>query len=114
MTREDDPALDSLDTMADPATWPAYLFLPVFRDRDPSDPDIGLMFDAFGFAGWAGFSATVFLGSLIKLPTTAEELLAERRETFDTLGELLDAGWRIESVLALVRSNAPQQPVTLP
>ena len=51
MTREDDLASVSLDTMADPATWPAYPFLPVIRNRDPNDLDYGLMFDAFGFAG---------------------------------------------------------------
>jgi hypothetical protein len=96
MTRAAALRAASLAVMADPAGWPVYPFLPVVRAHGRDLPAFGLMFDAFGFAGWTGFSATVFLGGLIDLPVTAAGLAAESRETFDTLAEVLDAGWRVE------------------
>jgi hypothetical protein len=82
--------------MGDPARWPVYPFLPVIRVGADGLDDLGAMFDAFGFAGWTGFSATVFLGPVHDLPDAPAGLRALRREVFDTVDEVLDAGWRVE------------------
>jgi hypothetical protein len=82
--------------MSDPARWPSHPFLFVVRDGDSENTEFGVMFDAFGLYGWTGFSATVFLSELVPLPATPTELAAVPRATFDTLDELLVAGWRVE------------------
>ena len=96
MTPADLARAASLAVMADPGCWPVYPFLPVVRDDPNGLTDFEVMFAAFRFAGWTGFSATVFLDGLVDLPDTPAGLLALPRETFDTLAEVLDAGWRVE------------------
>jgi hypothetical protein len=86
----------SLRAMSDPAEWRAHPFLFVVRGGDGAAAELGVMFDAFGLYGWTGFSATVFLSDLTPLPATPDELAGTPRETFDTLEELLAAGWRAE------------------
>lgn len=82
--------------IAEPARWPCYPFLPLVRHHISGDPDLGVLYDAWGISNRTGFSATVFLQNLLLLPATETELLAGPREVFDSLEELLDAGWRVD------------------
>ena len=82
--------------IAEPARWPCYPFLPLVRQRTSTDPELGVLYDAWGVSNRTGHSATVFLQNLLLLPATEAELLAGPREVFDSLEELLDAGWRVD------------------
>jgi hypothetical protein len=55
-----------------------------------------VLHDARGVGNRTGYSATVFLQNVLLLPATEAELLAGPREVYDTLAELLDAGWRVD------------------
>ncbi len=65
------------------------------RHRTSANPELGVLYDAWGSSNRTGYSATVFLQSLLLLPATEAELLEGPREVFDSLAELLDAGWRV-------------------
>jgi hypothetical protein len=81
--------------VSSPALWPVWPFLPVVR-AGPGGEECGLLYDALHAAGRAGFSATVFLCNLFELPPTAAEFLASPRKVYDTVGELLADGWRVD------------------
>lgn len=86
----------SLALIATPRQWPWYPFLPLVRHRSGQNPDLGVLYDAWGIRQIPGYSATVFLQNLLRLPATEAALLAGPREVFDSLNELLDAGWRVD------------------
>jgi hypothetical protein len=81
--------------MRTPALWPAWPFLPLVR-RSSATEEQGLLFDAWGVAELTGLSATVFVCNLYVLPPTLDGLLESPRETFDTVDEMLAAGWRVD------------------
>src|SRR5579871_392421 len=85
--------LRSLALITKPARWPCYPFLPLVRHRTARDPELAVLYDAWGVSSRTGYSATVFLQNVLLLPATESELLSGPREVFDTLAELLDAGW---------------------
>jgi len=88
------PARDLL-FVTTPALWPAWPFLPVVR-RTRGREELGVVFDALGLCGRAGFAAAVILTNLFALPPAVDELLAFPNEMFDTGEELLRAGWRVD------------------
>ena len=47
--------------MAQPALWPLYPFLPLVRRHAGPEPDLGVLYDAWGQSNVPGYSATVFL-----------------------------------------------------
>lgn len=80
-----------------PTLWRGtYPFLPVIRHKGEPDQDLGVLYDAMGHTGRAGYSATVFLCNLFLLPATEEEFLALPREVYDTPEEVYAAGWRMD------------------
>ena len=86
-----------LAMMAAPASWPHYPFLPLRRDRAGMEgPDLGILYDAWGFGRTPGYSATVFVVGIFELPPTEEALFLAPREVFDTVDEVFDAGWRVD------------------
>ena len=78
-----------------PALWPDYPYLPLVR-RGRGEPELGLLYDALGVSGKAGYSATVMKCNLFLLPQTEEAFLALPREVYDTAEELYAAGWRVD------------------
>lgn len=88
----------SLFFMADPSRWPQYPFLPLVRRQphDDDDPDLGVLYDAWGMSSIAGHRVTVFLGNLLLLPSSESELLSGPREVFDRFEDIVEAGWRVD------------------
>src|SRR5262245_48146361 len=82
--------------MSTPALWPAWPMLPVVRRHADGSYDCGLMYDCRGAPRLAGLATTVFLANLFQLPKTLDEFLKLPRETFDTLEEVIAAGWRVD------------------
>jgi hypothetical protein len=82
--------------VSEPSLWPLHPFLPVVRRRGEGEPDLGVLYDAWGTSNLTGYSATVFIQNVLLLPATEAELLAGPREVFDSVAELLDAGWRVD------------------
>jgi hypothetical protein len=76
--------------------WPHWPFLPVVRRRPGQDEELGVVFDALGACGLAGYSSTVFAVNLFLLPPALDQFLALPHETFDTAEELFDAGWTVD------------------
>jgi hypothetical protein len=87
----------NLQMMATPSRWPLYPWLPLRRGSD-SNPaaELGILYDAWGQSGTPGYSATVILVNVLVAPSLADELFALPNETYDTLDELYDAGWRVD------------------
>jgi hypothetical protein len=81
--------------LATPARWPLWPFLPVVR-RCRGEEELGVLFDALHAAGRAGYSATVWFTNIFTLPTTLAEFLALPREVYDSVDELVAAGWRAD------------------
>lgn len=90
-----DPLVRHRLVMATSSTWPVWPFLPVIRRTNGLD-ELGVLFDALHACGQTGFSATVFLTNLFTLPPTRDQFLALPREVFDTVDEVLAAGWRVD------------------
>jgi len=86
--------LRHLVVLREPRLWPLWPFLPVVR-RAAGAAACGLLYDARRLAGVYGFSATVFLTTLVPLPPTQGDLLALPREVYDTADEVYAAGWRV-------------------
>jgi hypothetical protein len=79
-----------------PRLWPIWPVLPVIRQHPDGRVDLGVLFDFVGTGGPCGYSATVFLTSLLCLPESLYEFLALPKETFDTPEEMAAAGWRVD------------------
>jgi hypothetical protein len=79
-----------------PRLWEHWPFLPVVRHRVDGEMDYGVLYDCWTVSRRSGYSATVFLTNLFLLPSTEEKLLALPKETFDTVEELVAAGWRVD------------------
>ncbi|MCE9564283.1 MAG: hypothetical protein K8U57_19745 [Planctomycetes bacterium] len=77
-----------------PPLWSAWPFLPVVR-RNKGHEELGVVFDSKS-AGLTGYSAAVFLTNLFLLPRTLPEFLALPREVFDSIEELMAAGWQVD------------------
>jgi hypothetical protein len=89
--------LQNLQMMASPSRWPLHPWLPLQRGPD-SNPaaELGVLYDAWGQSGTPGYSATVYFVNVVVAPLAADELFALPHETYDTLDELYDAGWRVD------------------
>ena len=81
--------------LSTPALWPAWPFLPVIR-RTGGGEDLGVLSDAAGACGVAGFEHTVFLTNLFVLLPTADGLLAGPQETYDSTAGVIARGWRVD------------------
>jgi hypothetical protein len=79
-----------------PELWPLWPFLPLVRRHAGRAEEYGVLLDALGSHGLAGYSATVFVTNLFELPGTLGEFLALPHEAFDTPEEVLDAGWAVD------------------
>lgn len=89
--------------MSYPQHWPDWPFLPLVRG-DTSDPlvldayEVGVLFDVFHLHGqqWRvpGYSATVFKQNKNWLPELILDVLYLPQEQYDTIEEVLIAGWR--------------------
>jgi hypothetical protein len=66
------------------------------RRRPGGEEECGVLYDAFHDRGLTGYSAAVFLTNLFELPATVAAFLALPHETFDTVEEVYEAGWRID------------------
>jgi hypothetical protein len=83
--------------MSTPALWTTWPMLPVVRRHADGGYDCGLMYDCRGGGPrLAGRVATVWICNLFLLPRTLDEFLRLPRETFDTLEEVVGAGWRVD------------------
>ncbi len=80
--------------LTNPALWPAWPFLPVVR-RTRGREELGVVFDARA-AGLTGYSATVFVCNLFRLPPDLSAFLALPHETLDTAEELISDGWLVD------------------
>jgi hypothetical protein len=89
--------------MAYPQHWPEWPFLPLVRGdnkdvKEEEKYEVGILFDVFHLCQhtwkYAGYSATVFKENKHWLPIKVVDVLALPKESFDTLGEVLAAGWR--------------------
>jgi hypothetical protein len=83
--------------LSTPALWTTWPMLPVVRRHADGSYDCGLMYDCRGGGTrLAGLAASVFLANLFLLPRTLDEFLKLPRETYDTLEEVVAAGWRVD------------------
>ena len=86
-----------LHYFAHPSLWQHYPFLPLIRQAaDDLEPELGVLYDAYGVSGTCGYRCTVFLVNLYFLPATEAELLNGPRQVFDTFDELAEAGWAVD------------------
>ena len=77
-----------------PALWLCWPYLPVLRPHPSGEgKELGVLYDARRASGRYGYSATVFLTNLFLVPPTEQELFALPRHVYDTVEELVDAGW---------------------
>ncbi len=82
--------------MSTPQLWPQWPFLPLVRRHDDGDMDYGVMADLFGAMALPGYGATVFGTNLFSLPKKLEGFLQLPHETFDTVDEVVAAGWTVD------------------
>jgi len=94
-TTTPDPLVRHRLIMATPGTWPVWPFLPVVR-RSDGEEELGVLYDALHACRRLGLSATVFLTCLFTLPPTRDQFLALPKEVFDTVDEVVAAGWRVD------------------
>jgi hypothetical protein len=87
--------LRQLVLLREPCLWKHWPFLPLIRRSDGS-PECGFLFDARRVCDRYGYSATVFLGSLLRLPPAAGDVLSMDREVYDTAEEVYASGWRTD------------------
>jgi hypothetical protein len=86
--------LRDLVLVRSPTLWRYWPFLPVLRPHPSGEAqELGVLYDARRASGRYGFSATVWVTNLFLLPATEEALLALPRHVYDTVEELVDAGW---------------------
>jgi hypothetical protein len=90
-----DPAR-SLLFIERPKLWPHWPYLPLVRRNSGVEEEYGVMFDALGFCGMPGYSATVFLTILFEMPNTLSGFLALPKEVFDEKEEIVNAGWSVD------------------
>ena len=86
----------TLHFLAHREQWPLWPFLPVVRRRPGRAEELGVVFDALGCLGLAGFSSTVFKTNLFLMPAKLDDFLALPHETFDTPEEVLASGWTVD------------------
>lgn len=79
-----------------PPLWPTWPFLPVVRVTPGGEIECGLLYDCWSLARRPGFSATVFLCNIFMLPKKEDDFLALPKCVYDTTGELLAGGWRVD------------------
>ena len=82
--------------LSTPTLWVQWPFLPLVRRQPDSEPELGVLYDAWRHCGQTGFSAAVILGNLFLLPQTSDKLLAMPREVYDSAEEIYAAGWRVD------------------
>ncbi len=82
--------------MMSPERWLWHPFLPLKRAVEGREVEVGVLYDAWGYSGLPGYSATVFCWNLLLLPCTEAGILALPHEAFDTCSEIFDAGWRVD------------------
>ncbi len=82
--------------LASPAVWPCWPFLPVTRRSGGGADVLGVVADLRGLYGLTGYSATVFLANLFRLPPAPGAFLALPRETYDCAEEVADSGWSVD------------------
>jgi hypothetical protein len=86
----------NLQFFTTPRLWLAWPFLPLVRRKPGEKEEYGLLFDAKGFTGQLGLSASVFLSNLFMMPATLDDFLNLPKETFDLPEEVFAAGWRVD------------------
>jgi hypothetical protein len=86
----------SLHFISNPRLWPCWPYLPLVRRNPGVEEEYGVMFDAIGFCGKPGYSATVFLTILFEMPNTLSGFLALPKEVFDEKEEIVNAGWSVD------------------
>jgi hypothetical protein len=83
--------------LTNPKLWPNWPLLALVRRRQgQQEEELGVIFDALGACGLAGFSATVFACNLFLLPRSLDLFLALPHETFDVPEEVCAAGWNVD------------------
>ena len=83
--------------MRNPQLWSKWPFLPVIRPSpDGGETELGVLYDARAVSGTYGYSATVFKVNLYLLPDTEAQLFAAPKCVYDSVEELVQAGWRID------------------
>ena len=79
-----------------PHLWQTWPFLPVVRRQSDGEMECGVLYDCWTVARRGGYSATIFLSNLFRLPRTEEAFLALPKEVFDSAEEIAAAGWRVD------------------
>lgn len=93
----EDLRLRDLQFFRNPKLWPLWPYLPVMRRQaDQSEPELGILYDAAGYSGTYGYSATVIRSNLFDLPSTEAQLLALPRFVYDKPEEMAHAGWTVD------------------
>jgi hypothetical protein len=82
--------------LSSPGLWPAWPLLPVVRRRPGREVELGVVVDLWRVAGIPGYSATVFLCNVFRVPRSVAALLALPKEVFDAADELVAAGWSVD------------------
>ncbi|HEY1187918.1 MAG TPA: hypothetical protein VGE74_09685 [Gemmata sp.] len=77
-----------------PDLWNLWPFLPLVR-RTGAELELGFVIDTRSL-GITGFSSTVFKANVFELPLDPNALARLPREVFDSMDELIAAGWRVD------------------
>jgi len=85
----------SLALIVEPVRWPLWPLLPLCRVSS-AGVELGVLYDARGAQDLYGYSATVFKANVLNLPDDDAEFLKLPRHVYDSVEELLDAGWRVD------------------
>lgn len=86
----------SLFFLATPTLWQLWPFIPVIRRKPGEEEELGVVYDALHAINLPGHACTVFFCNVFLLPDSVAELLAMRREVYDTFEQIVDAGWRVD------------------
>lgn len=87
---------DDLRLLANPRFWPQWPFLPVLRLPEEGPPEIGLLYDAHGSSGKAGYETTVFRAYVTDYLLGESKFLKLPRHIYDSIEELADDGWLVD------------------
>lgn len=77
-----------------PQDWPDWPVLPMVRGDPNHDPDLGVLIDLFHDRGVVGYSSTVFICNLFRVPKRLTTILKLPKEVYDLPEEVILAGWR--------------------
>ena len=86
---------DHKSMMAHPWRWPCRPLLPLVRRRPDGGLDLGVLVEGLT-SQEPRLGTTVFCTNLLCFPMSEEQWQSLPKEAFDSLDDVLAAGWRVD------------------